>query len=121
MKMLEKELSKAYEVLRCPSGWYKRIMIDNKGHPLAVLGRTVSLDSQRPKREFKKKEKFLPERPTEEEDRALVDSLVQIIIDLREMARSRWDWEIADRIRDDLKGLSIILEDHPDGAKWRGR
>ena len=41
MKMLEQELSREYEVKRCPSGWYKRIMVDNKGHPLAALGRAV--------------------------------------------------------------------------------
>jgi threonyl-tRNA synthetase len=44
MRMLEEELKKkGYDVMRCPSGWYKRIVLDNKGHPLAALGRSVTL------------------------------------------------------------------------------
>ncbi|MDI6793791.1 MAG: O-phosphoserine--tRNA ligase [bacterium] len=44
MQGLEIALS-AYDVLRCPSGWYKRLLTDNKGHPLSVLGRSIDLEA----------------------------------------------------------------------------
>lgn len=44
MQGLEVALA-AYHVLRCPSGWYKRLLVDNKGHPLSVLGRSIDLEA----------------------------------------------------------------------------
>ena len=34
-------------------------------------------------------------------------------------ARAEKDWETADRIRDELKARHVVLEDTPQGIKWR--
>lgn len=120
MKMLEERLSQEYEVLRCPSGWYKRIMVDNKGHPLAALGRTIGLKGETPKREFKKeKAKSKQEAFEERVDKELVAGLAGILIDLRDKARGEKNWPLSDEIRDRLKALGIVLEDHPNRTKWK--
>ena len=40
-------------------------------------------------------------------------------IEKRNMARSQKNWEKADQIRDELLQKGIILEDSPEGTKWR--
>jgi len=45
--------------------------------------------------------------------------LLSLIIDIRQEARKRKDWATADRIRDGLKELGIILEDTPRGVRWK--
>ena len=44
---------------------------------------------------------------------------MQLIIELRAMARANKDWGTADKIRDGLKELEIALEDRPDGTIWK--
>jgi cysteinyl-tRNA synthetase len=41
------------------------------------------------------------------------------LIEKREEARKRKDWETADKIREQLKSMGIIIEDTPQGVKWR--
>ncbi|MDR1627483.1 MAG: cysteine--tRNA ligase [Oscillospiraceae bacterium] len=40
------------------------------------------------------------------------------LINKREEARKNGNWDIADKIREDLKNRNIILEDTPNGVKW---
>ncbi|MEW6621114.1 MAG: cysteine--tRNA ligase [bacterium] len=49
----------------------------------------------------------------------LVPKLMEIIVNLRKMARDKKDWQMADKIRADLNTLNIILEDTPQETKWR--
>lgn len=49
----------------------------------------------------------------------LVDGLVEMIIKMRQEARASKDYASADRIRDELKNLGIILEDTPRGVRWK--
>ena len=44
---------------------------------------------------------------------------VEKLIQEREKARKKKDWKKADAIRIKLKNIGIILEDTPDGVKWR--
>jgi len=44
---------------------------------------------------------------------------VQALVQAREQARARGDWAEADRIRDRLNAAGIVLEDGPDGTRWR--
>jgi cysteinyl-tRNA synthetase len=55
--------------------------------------------------EIKTKEKLPPE--------------VEELIRRREEARKAKDWVTADRIREQLRAMGIILEDTPQGVKWR--
>lgn len=48
----------------------------------------------------------------------LSEGLIKLIIDIRQEARKKKDWTMADRIRDGLKELGITLEDTPQGARW---
>lgn len=50
---------------------------------------------------------------------ALVDGLLDLIVGLREDARKRKDFVTADRIREALARLGIVLEDTADGVRWK--
>lgn len=47
-----------------------------------------------------------------------VDSEVEELIAKRQEARANKDWATADKIRDDLKAMGIILKDTPQGVTW---
>ncbi len=50
---------------------------------------------------------------------ALDDEAVETLIKSRMDARKNRDWAEADRIRDELKELGVVLEDGPQGTSWR--
>ncbi len=47
-----------------------------------------------------------------------LDSEVEALIEKRQQARAAKDWATADKIRDDLKAMGIILKDTPQGVTW---
>ena len=49
----------------------------------------------------------------------LDDEAVETLILARMDARKNKDWTEADRIRDELKELGVVLEDGPQGTSWR--
>ncbi len=49
----------------------------------------------------------------------VLDSEIEELIVKRQEARKTKDWGLADSIRDQLKEMDIILEDTPQGVKWR--
>ena len=53
------------------------------------------------------------------ENVALFNQLLDLIIDLRQDARNRKDWETADKIRDRLKQLDIELKDSRHSTTWK--
>ena len=44
---------------------------------------------------------------------------IQRLVEERTEARARKDWTRADEIRDQLKGMGVVLEDGPQGTTWR--
>lgn len=48
-----------------------------------------------------------------------LDEEIEALIAEREQARKDKNWELADKIRDDLKAQGIVLEDTPTGVKWK--
>ena len=60
------------------------------------------------------------ERSFQERD-ALVEPLINLIIQLRQEARVKKDWVSADKIRNSLKELGIVLEDTPAGVRWKSK
>ena len=44
---------------------------------------------------------------------------VEALIEARTAARAAKDWAEADRIRDALKDMGVVLEDTPQGVKWK--
>ena len=58
----------------------------------------------------------------EQEDAAddeLAGKLMDLIINIRQDARKEKNWALADKIRDELKAAGIILEDTPNGVRWK--
>ena len=52
-------------------------------------------------------------------DDGLTDKLMEVIISIRQDARKEKNWAIADKIRDELKEVGIVIEDTPNGARWK--
>ena len=48
-----------------------------------------------------------------------LDAEIEALIEKRNEARKNKDWAAADKIRDELKARNIVLEDTPNGVKWR--
>lgn len=48
-----------------------------------------------------------------------LDSEIEALIEKRQQARKEKNWAVADSIRDQLKEMGIVLEDTPQGVKWR--
>ena len=44
--------------------------------------------------------------------------LMALILDIRADARTNKNWPVADKIRNALKALNIVVEDSPTGARW---
>ncbi len=53
------------------------------------------------------------------ENGQILEGLMELIIEIRQTARKNKDFTTADLIRDKLKELGIILEDTPQGTKWK--
>jgi cysteinyl-tRNA synthetase len=51
--------------------------------------------------------------------RAAVDALVPAMLTARAAARERKDYAEADRVRDALAAAGVVVEDTPDGPRWR--
>ena len=49
---------------------------------------------------------------------AVVDGLMQMVLEERAKAREAKDWAMSDHIRDSLKALGITVKDTKDGAEW---
>lgn len=48
-----------------------------------------------------------------------LDAEIQALVDARQAARKAKNWAEADRLRDQLNQLGIILEDTPQGVRWK--
>ncbi len=48
----------------------------------------------------------------------LTGRLIDYIVNLREEAREKNNWEYADKIRDDLQEMGIVIKDTPEGPQW---
>ena len=59
------------------------------------------------------------DRVKPDDNTVLTDGLINLLAEVRQSARAKKDWAAADRIRDGLKELGIIMEDTPQGVRWK--
>ena len=52
-------------------------------------------------------------------DDGFADTLMDLIIGIRQEARAAKNWAVADKIRDGLKEAGVVLEDTPTGVRWK--
>lgn len=52
-------------------------------------------------------------------EQTVADEEIETLIARRAEAKKNKDWALADQIRDDLKAKGILLEDTPQGVRWR--
>ncbi|NPV71745.1 MAG: cysteine--tRNA ligase [Firmicutes bacterium] len=52
-------------------------------------------------------------------DERTIDGLMRVILDLREVARRKKDWETADTIRERLGEIGFVIEDTAAGPRWK--
>jgi cysteinyl-tRNA synthetase len=55
----------------------------------------------------------------EKAEEADLDAEIQAMVDARQAARKAKNWAESDRLRDQLAGMGIILEDTPQGVRWK--
>jgi cysteinyl-tRNA synthetase len=55
----------------------------------------------------------------EDVKKADVEEMLDVILNLREKARAKRDWETADNIRKDLEDVGFEIQDTEDGPVWR--
>lgn len=56
--------------------------------------------------------------PEEENNDAVLDNVLQVLIEMRKTARANKDWAASDQIRDQLLEAGIQLKDGADGTSW---
>ncbi|ACA56149.1 cysteine--tRNA ligase [Clostridium botulinum] len=55
----------------------------------------------------------------QESTKASLEEEIEKLIEERQKARKEKNWALADKIRDDLKERGIVLEDTPQGVRWK--
>ena len=53
------------------------------------------------------------------DDGALVAGMAELVLEQRQAARMRRDFTTADQLRERLAELGLVVEDTPDGVRWR--
>ncbi|MFZ3102826.1 MAG: cysteine--tRNA ligase [Desulfitobacteriaceae bacterium] len=49
----------------------------------------------------------------------ILSSVMEILVKVRNRSRQKKDWETADLIRDALKEINVVIEDTPQGTRWK--
>ena len=62
---------------------------------------------------------YAEEEVASDEHAALTAQLMDLILEVRQDARQRKDWETADKIRDRLEKLNVELQDSRTGTTWK--
>jgi cysteinyl-tRNA synthetase len=55
----------------------------------------------------------------QESTKASLEEEIEKLIEERQKARKEKNWALADKIRDNLKERGIVLEDTPQGVRWK--
>ncbi|MEE9566116.1 MAG: cysteine--tRNA ligase [Desulfobacteria bacterium] len=80
---------------------------------LMRIGGVLGILTEAPTQFFEQRQARLLKR------KGIDTALVERLIAERVRARQEKDWAKADRIRDELSGMDILIEDRPDGTVWK--
>ncbi len=61
---------------------------------------------------------LLPENKSDKEDNNLSSELIKMMLTMRVEAKANKDWATADKIRNELTNLGVIIKDTKDGFEW---
>lgn len=59
------------------------------------------------------------ERVEKSDTPGLLDEVVDLLVEVRSDLRKKKEWELSDKIRDQLQDKGVVLEDSPEGTKWK--
>lgn len=91
----------------------KKAEIDRAGADILKIGGILGILAESAKTYFDKK------KSREIEKKSIDPLIIDKMLQEREAARKAKDWDMADRIRKELEGMNIILEDRPEGTVWK--
>jgi cysteinyl-tRNA synthetase len=80
---------------------------------LMRMGGVLGILTEAPAQFFEQRQARLLKR------KGIDTTLVESLIAERVQARQEKDWDRADRIRDELSAMDVLIEDRPDGTVWR--
>ena len=101
-----------------PAGTFKQIrLILSDNNTVLLEGGTTPVHLDTPSAEQSGLKIMLDEN-LEGGDEKLTGDLMDIIIGLRQDARSRKDFGTSDKIRDELKKAGVMIKDRKDGVEW---
>ena len=60
-----------------------------------------------------------PKALAEVGDDKILSSVMEVLVQVRNRSRQKKDWETADFIRDALKEINVVIEDTPQGTRWK--
>lgn len=80
---------------------------------VVMAGKILGIGTEDPASYFQEKKSKTLKKETVEE------ALVEKLIGERTQARRDKDWSKADRIRDQLESMNVVLEDRPEGTVWK--
>jgi len=60
----------------------------------------------------------LKDEKTGKDDEKLSGELINIIVNLRQDAKNRKEFDISDKIRQELNKLGVTIKDRKDGVDW---
>ncbi|WP_088228167.1 cysteine--tRNA ligase [Desulfosporosinus sp. FKB] len=62
---------------------------------------------------------FLHPAQVQVENEEMLSKVMDLVLQIRSKARQKKDWEMSDFIRDVFKAQGIVIEDTPQGARWK--
>ena len=91
------------------------------GELASVLGLTLEIEAVTLDVPSEKLAELAAKYGVDSDENTDIEQIIQSLLERRASSRKEKNWQAADAIRNDLKGLSISIEDTPEGTVWRYR